>query len=91
MPLFVVARKYLFSIVNTARGKSATEKRGNKKMKIRRENVKVASFLLILSVLTSVMPAAAGSGNKDIVDTAVAAGTFHTLATALQAAGRLTP
>jgi uncharacterized surface protein with fasciclin (FAS1) repeats len=49
--------------------------------------VKVASFLLLLSVLTSVMPAAAGSGNKDIVETAVAAGTFHTLATALQAAG----
>ncbi|MBV9573267.1 MAG: fasciclin domain-containing protein [Acidobacteriales bacterium] len=33
------------------------------------------------------MPAAAGSAQKDIVATAVAAGTFHTLATALQAAG----
>ena len=33
------------------------------------------------------MPAAAGSAQKDIVDTAVAAGTFNTLATALQVAG----
>jgi uncharacterized surface protein with fasciclin (FAS1) repeats len=46
--------------------------------------VKVASFALILSVLASVLPAAAGSGTKDIVDTAVA---FNTLTTALQAAG----
>src|SRR6201987_3152116 len=49
--------------------------------------LKTASFALILSVLVSVMPAAAGSSQKDIVDTAVAAGTFNTLATALQAAG----
>jgi uncharacterized surface protein with fasciclin (FAS1) repeats len=49
--------------------------------------VKAASFVLILSVLASAMPAAAGSSKKDIVDTAVAAGNFHTLATALQAAG----
>lgn len=49
--------------------------------------MKVASFALILSVLASAMPAAAGSAQKDIVDTAVAAGTFNTLATALQAAG----
>lgn len=46
-----------------------------------------ASFALILSVLVSTMPAAAGSAQKDIVDTAVAAGSFNTLATALQAAG----
>jgi uncharacterized surface protein with fasciclin (FAS1) repeats len=45
-----------------------------------------ASFALILSVLVSAMPAAAGPAQKDIVDTAVAAGTFNTLATALQAA-----
>ncbi len=49
--------------------------------------MKAASFLLILSVLASAMPAAAGSGNKDIVETAVAAGSFNTLAAALQAVG----
>jgi uncharacterized surface protein with fasciclin (FAS1) repeats len=49
--------------------------------------LKAASFALILSVLVSTMPAAAGSAQKDIVDTAVAAGSFKTLATALQAAG----
>jgi uncharacterized surface protein with fasciclin (FAS1) repeats len=53
----------------------------------RREDMKAASFLLILSVLASAMPAAAGSGNKDIVETAVAAGSFNTLVAALQAAG----
>jgi uncharacterized surface protein with fasciclin (FAS1) repeats len=55
--------------------------------KLRRDELKAASFALILSVLLSAMPAAAGSAQKDIVDTAVAAGTFNTLATALQAAG----
>ena len=49
--------------------------------------MKATSFALILSVLVSAMPAAAGSAQKDIVETAVAAGTFNTLATALQAAG----
>ena len=49
--------------------------------------MKLASFALILSVLVSAMPAAAGAAQKDIIDTAVAAGTFNTLATALQAAG----
>ncbi len=49
--------------------------------------MKVASFALMLSVLASAMPAAAGSAKRDIVDTAVAAGTLKTLATALQAAG----
>jgi uncharacterized surface protein with fasciclin (FAS1) repeats len=49
--------------------------------------LKTASFALILRVLVSAMPAVAGPGQKDIVDTAVAAGTFNTLATALQAAG----
>lgn len=53
----------------------------------RREEMKAASFLLILSVLASAMPAAAGSGKKDIVETAVAAGSFNTLVAALQAAG----
>lgn len=46
-----------------------------------------ASFALILGVLVSAVPAVAGSAKTDIVDTAVAAGTFKTLATALQAAG----
>ena len=46
-----------------------------------------ASFALILSVLASAVPASAGPAQKDIVDTAVAAGNFNTLATALQAAG----
>ncbi|HZS99094.1 MAG TPA: fasciclin domain-containing protein [Terriglobales bacterium] len=49
--------------------------------------MKAASFALILSVLVSAMPASAGSAHRDIVDTAIAAGTFNTLAKALQAAG----
>jgi uncharacterized surface protein with fasciclin (FAS1) repeats len=49
--------------------------------------LKATSFALILSVLVSAMPAVAGSAQKDIVDTVIAAGTFNTLATALQAAG----
>jgi uncharacterized surface protein with fasciclin (FAS1) repeats len=47
--------------------------------------MKAASFALILGVLASAMPASAGS-RQDIVETAVAAGSFKTLATALQAA-----
>lgn len=49
--------------------------------------MKAASFALILGVLASAMPAAAGSKKQDIVETAVAAGNFRTLAAALQAAG----
>jgi uncharacterized surface protein with fasciclin (FAS1) repeats len=49
--------------------------------------LKATSFALILSVLVSAMPAVSGSAHKDIVDTAVGAGTFKTLATAVQAAG----
>jgi len=49
--------------------------------------MKAASFALILSVLASALPAAASAAKKDIVETAVAAGTFNTLAAALQAAG----
>ena len=49
--------------------------------------MKAASFALILGVLASAMPAVAGPKKQDIVDTAVAAGTFNTLAAALQAAG----
>ena len=49
--------------------------------------MKTASFALILGVLASAIPATAGSAQKDIVETAIAAGTFNTLATALQAAG----
>ena len=48
--------------------------------------MKAASVALILSVLATAMPAVAGSKKQDIVDTAVAAGSFKTLATALQAA-----
>ena len=48
--------------------------------------MKVASFALIISVLASVLPAAAAE-KKDIVDTAIAAGSFKTLTAALQAAG----
>lgn len=46
-----------------------------------------ASFALLLGVLVSAVPAVTASAKTDIVDTAVAAGTFNTLATALQAAG----
>ena len=49
--------------------------------------MKATSFALILSVLATAIPAVAGSGKKDIVDTAVAAGSFKTLAMALQSAG----
>jgi len=49
--------------------------------------LEAASFALIPSVLVSTVPAPAGSAQRDIVNTAVAAGTFNTLATALQAAG----
>ena len=56
-------------------------------MQVRRYELKAASFALILSVLAGAMPAAAGPAKKDIVDTAVAARSFNTLATALQAAG----
>jgi len=51
--------------------------------KIRKDYLKAASFALILGVLASALPASAGS-TKDIVDTAVAAGTFNTLATAVR-------
>ncbi len=48
--------------------------------------MKAASVALILGVLASGIPALAGTEKKDIVDTAVAAGNFKTLAAALQAA-----
>jgi uncharacterized surface protein with fasciclin (FAS1) repeats len=57
-----------------------------KKETLERNDMKAASFALILGVLTSAMPSSAASSNKDIVDTAVDAGSFHTLVTALQAA-----
>ena len=47
--------------------------------------MKVASFALIIGVLASALPTAAKA--KDIVDTAVSAGSFKTLTAALQAAG----
>jgi len=48
--------------------------------------VRAASLALILGVLASALPATAGSA-KDVVDTAVAAGSFKTLVAAIQAAG----
>jgi uncharacterized surface protein with fasciclin (FAS1) repeats len=59
----------------------------NRKTKMEEENVRAAGFALILGVLASAMPATAASSKKDIVDTAVAAGSFHTLVAAVQAAG----
>lgn len=44
-------------------------------------------FALILAVLFGATAINAVAADKDIVDTAVAAGSFNTLATALQAAG----
>ena len=49
--------------------------------------MKAASFALILSVLVGALPATAAPRKKDIVETAVAAGSFNTLVTALKAAG----
>jgi len=49
--------------------------------------MKAASFALILGVLASALPVGAAPRQQDIVDTAVAAGSFKTLAAALQAAG----
>ena len=50
--------------------------------------MKRITLALALSLLTLSLAANAGSmGKKDIVDTAVAAGNFKTLAAALQAAG----
>ena len=50
-----------------------------------------ASFALLLGVLVSAVPAVTGSAKTDIVDTAVAAGTFNTLATALKLPDWLKP
>lgn len=50
-------------------------------------NRKVALGTLALVVALATSPAMLGAQSKDIVDTAVAAGTFNTLAKALQAAG----
>jgi len=78
----------MFSIVNTVRRSKKKPKTAfsPKKGSLRRTKVKASSFALILSVLAAAIPASAGSAKKDIVDTAVAAGSFSTLATALQAA-----
>ena len=45
------------------------------------------TFLAMTAATALVMPAFAGGHSKDIVDTAVAAGSFNTLAAALTAAG----
>ena len=49
--------------------------------------MKATSLVLMIGMLASALPLAAAPAKKDIVDTAVDAGTFKTLATALQAAG----
>ena len=49
--------------------------------------MKIAYLLLAFSILLSVTSNALAAEKKDIVDTAVAAGNFKTLAAALQAAG----
>ena len=48
---------------------------------------RIALALTLLVVSLSLVASAGSMGKKDIVDTAVAAGDFKTLATALQAAG----
>jgi len=48
--------------------------------------MKATGFALVLAVLISATGIRARAAEKDIVDTAVAAGSFNTLATALQAA-----
>src|ERR1700680_4190452 len=50
------------------------------------DHMKVTRFALILAVLLSTAAIKAGAADKDIIDTAVAAGSFNPLATALQAA-----
>jgi uncharacterized surface protein with fasciclin (FAS1) repeats len=45
------------------------------------------TFLVLTAASVFAMPAFAGGHSKDIVDTAVAAGSFNTLAAALTAAG----
>jgi Secreted and surface protein containing fasciclin-like repeats len=45
------------------------------------------TFLALTAVSAFAMPAFAGGHSKDIIDTAVAAGSFNTLAAALTAAG----
>ncbi len=49
------------------------------------KRIALAATLLVVSL--SLVASAGSTGKKDIVDTAVAAGDFKTLATALQAAG----
>ncbi|MFI5070668.1 MAG: fasciclin domain-containing protein [Terriglobales bacterium] len=58
---------------------------------ITKPNVSITGFLAAAALVLSLSVASRGepkaSSNKDIVDTAVAAGSFKTLAAALQAAG----
>jgi uncharacterized surface protein with fasciclin (FAS1) repeats len=83
--------KCVFSIVKEERGKSGAI-RTSRRVEMNRNakwNVRVISLVAIaavafLSVGALARPKAA---SKDIVDTAVAAGSFKTLAAALQAAG----
>ena len=50
----------------------------------------IAGIVAVMTITGAVANMGAATADKDIVDTAVAAGSFKTLAAALQAAG-LTP
>jgi uncharacterized surface protein with fasciclin (FAS1) repeats len=49
--------------------------------------MKATGFAAIMAVLLTIPPLSAAAAKQDIVETAVAAGSFSTLATALKAAG----
>jgi uncharacterized surface protein with fasciclin (FAS1) repeats len=54
---------------------------------MKKATLTVAAVAALALVISSVVPASAGGYKKDIVDTAVSAGSFNTLVTAVQAAG----
>ena len=54
---------------------------------MKKATLTVAAVAALALVLSSVVPASAGGHKKDIVDTAISAGSFNTLVTAVQAAG----
>jgi uncharacterized surface protein with fasciclin (FAS1) repeats len=75
--------KYLCLTVNTSR---RTQYANENCAAEKGDEMNSAGFALILSVLVSTIPVSAAAANKDIVDTAVAAGSFKTLVAAIQAA-----
>jgi uncharacterized surface protein with fasciclin (FAS1) repeats len=54
---------------------------------MKKATLTVAAVAALALVISSVVPASAGGYKKDIVDTAVSAGSFNTLVTAVQKAG----